>query len=431
MTTGRIWTPPPTWSDVASGLLSSADLSTERWHKNRREKQVPPLGDWFVWLVLAGRGFGKTRTGAEWLHEKAMAGQPGDQVLLAGRTPADVRDYALKGEGGLLTHHSDIEYLPSKRLLMWPNGVEGLIRSGANPEEFRGFSGEVVWLDEFASWQYPQECWDNLIFGVRERDPRICITSTPRPVPVLKEIMAADTTVAVRGSSDENADNLSDKWFKAVLDPLRGTRLGRQEIEAEFLEYSEHALWGREILEDNRVSRDTVNGGAPGSVMLVRVIVGVDPQGTKATGSETGIVAAGKGSDGHYYVIDDGSINGTPGEWGGRSVALLERNNGDRIVGEANFGGDMVEATIRSVRRDVPYKHVRASRGKQQRAEPIAAMYEQGKVHHVGGFPALEDEMCTWSPEENWSPNRVDALVWALTELSTGTAITTRKVMWG
>src|SRR3990167_5229323 len=188
---------------VARRMALERERSSETqglWRSIARPKQLPPDA-FFVWLVLAGRGFGKTRTGAEWIDAQARASNAGDQVLVAGRTPADVRDYSLPGLGGLLTHHRDIDYEPSKRLLTWPNGVTGLIRSGANPEEFRGFGGEKAWLDEFAAWDYPQACWDNLIFGVRQRDPQICVTSTPRPLPVIKAIMAAAGTVTVRGSS--------------------------------------------------------------------------------------------------------------------------------------------------------------------------------------------------------------------------------------
>lgn len=343
-------------------------------------------------------------------------------MLLAGRTPADVREYALNGEGGLLRHHPDIDYQPSKRLLTWPNGVTGLIRSGANPEEFRGFSGEFAWLDEFAAWDYPEESWYNLLFGMRERDPRICITSTPRPIKTLREILVSPGTVAVRGSSLENRDNLAEKYIQNVLEPLAGTRRGRQEIEAELLEDAEGALWTLKLIEELRVHREDVPA-------LKRVVVGVDPQGVKAEGSMTGIVCVGLGVDGELYVLEDASVNGTPAEWGAKAVACLERHEGDRIVGERNFGGEMVEHTIRTVAPRASFKLVTASRGKQQRAEPISALYEQGKAHHVGSHAALEDEMCTWTPEAKESPNRLDALVWACTELTTGKRKT--RATWG
>lgn len=423
MLPGRDATPNP-WRLTAQAFASREDSAREVVERIKasvgptiRPKQLPPEGDWFVWLLRAGRGFGKTRTGAEWFNAKARQGRRGDQMLLAGRTPADVRDYALNGEGGLLTHHPDIRYEPSKRLLTWPNGVVAVIRSGANPEEFRGFSGEVAWLDEFAAWRYPELAWNNLIFGTRERNPQICITTTPRSIQVLRTIMEMPTTIDVVGSSDENRANLSDKWFRAVIEPLRGTRLGRREIGGEMVDDSEAAHWDRAWIEEHRwVGAD----GDPRPVpSLVRIVVAVDPQGKKrdVRGRETGIVVAGLGRNGEFYVLDDLSINGTPAEWGGEAVKGYDAWEADRIVGEVNYGGDMVEATIRAVRENVSYGEVRATRGKARRAEPIAALYQRGKVHHVGTFAEMEDEMCTWSEEETWSPNRMDALVWALTEL--------------
>lgn len=397
-------------AEIARRLTSRSHAPGEAWRRIARPSQLPPAGPWFVWVAMAGRGWGKSRTGGEWLDSQARQGKRGDQVLVAGRTPSDVRDYALNGEGGLLRHHPDIDYLPTKRLLVWPNGVEGLIRSGANPEEFRGFSGEKAWLDEFAAWDYPAECWDNLILGLRERNPQVCITTTPRPIPVLKEIMAMPAVVVVRGTSYENLPNLSDVWRTNVLDPMEGTRKGRQEIGGELLEDVEGALWKLGQIDALRCKPEDVPE-------LRRIVVGVDPQGTKATGHETGIVCVGKAANGDLYVIEDASLNGTPNEWAGRTVAVYDKRSADRIVAEKNFGGEMVESTVRSVRASVSFSFVVASRGKQQRAEPIAALYEQGKVHHVGTFPALEDEMCSFTPASSESPNRMDALVWAATEL--------------
>ena len=402
---------------VAADLVDPPpDPGVHRWRRAARPKQIPPGGDWFTWLIMAGRGFGKTRTGAEWANERATSHKRGEEILIAGRTPSDVRDYSLHGEGGLLTHHPEIRYEPSKRMLTWPNGVVGLIRSGANPEEFRGFSGETAWLDEFAAWDYPEDCWNNLKFGLRERDPRVCITTTPRPLPILKGIIKDPGTALVTGSSYENRENLSPKWVENVLEPLAGTRLGRQEIEAELLEDVEGALWVLSRIEALRVKA----GDLP---RLIRIVVGVDPQAVKKAGSMTGIVVVGLGVDKHLYVLEDCSINGTPAEWGARAVAAYERWSADRIVGEVNNGGDMVESTVRAVKESASYKKVHASRGKTIRAEPIAARTERGEVHHVGAWPALEHEMCSWTqdPQINKSlpsPNRMDAMVWAATELT-------------
>ncbi len=393
-----------------------------------RPKQRQPEGDdWFVWLLLAGRGFGKTRTGAAWIDLMARTRCAAkDQVLIAGRTPADINTFALRGRGGLLTNYPDIKYFSSDRLLVWPNGVEGIIRSGANPEEFRGFSGDYAWLEEFAAWQYAKEAWMNLTYGVRESEPHILITTTPRPIKTLKKIKAAPSTITVAGSSYENRANLAPSWVENVLDAMKGTRMWRQEAMAELLEEVEGALWslgtkdGVPGIDDTRVQLD--DQGRPILPDFVRVVAAVDPQGSKAPGHETGIVGAAYGTNGHYYVLMDGSLNGSPAEWGRRAVAMLDRLGADRIVAEVNFGGEMVEHTIRTVRKEVPFKMLHASRGKQQRAEPISALYEQGRVHHVGAFPALEDEMCSFVPgqkqsTENPSPNRMDALVWAIWDL--------------
>jgi phage terminase large subunit-like protein len=363
--------------------------------------------------VLAGRGFGKTRTGAGWIDEVARGSSRGEQLLIAGRTPSDVRDYALYGQGGLLTHYPDIRYEPSKRLLIWPNGVLGLIRSGANPEEFRGFSGRKAWLDEFAAWDYPRDCWDNLRFGVREQgNPQICVTTTPKPLKVLKEIIGSESTAVVRGSSYENRENLSEKWVREVLDSLKGTRLGRQEVEAELLEDVEGALWNTALLERTRVAR------AP---ELVEVCIAIDPATTaKKDSDETGIVAAGRCADGHGYVLDDLSGIYVPMRWATNAVGVFHDRRADFIVAEVNQGGDMVETTIHTVDGGVPVRKIHAKRGKYTRAEPVSALYEQNRCHHVGFFPELEDEQCSYTPGSSWSPGRMDAAVWALTALLLG-----------
>ena len=416
-----------------------------------RPKQRPPAGDWMTWLLMAGRGFGKTRTGTEWIDAEARSGRAGRQLILAGRTPSDVRDYLLEGDGGLLTHHPDVVYVPSKRHVSWPNGSVGLIRSGANPEEFRGFSGRRALLDEFPAWDYPQMCWDNLVLGMREEGdgspgdrPRIGIATTPRPISALRAIARMPSTVVVRGSSYENRANLSEKWVSDVLEPLAGTRLGRQEVGGELIEDVEGALWSRSAIEAGRRRP----ADAP---EMKRVVVGVDPQGTRSSdvervvltadgrtheveiaAHETGIVVAGAGVDGRFYVLEDATINGSPAEWGARAVEAYRRWGADRIVGERNFGGDMVEATIRAVDAAASFRSVVASRGKQRRAEPVSALYEKGVVSHVGAHPALEDEMCSYAgaPGDR-SPNRMDALVWAMTELMGGGAGMTFRVYRG
>jgi phage terminase large subunit-like protein len=418
----RIYNHPDrlTRAKLANALIRIVDeqAATHRdgpheWHSQRRESQTPPDWDWFVWLLMAGRGFGKTRTGAGWIDDKAREAEAGEQLLIGGRTPSDVRDYALFGQGGLLTHYPDIRYEPSKRALIWPNGAIGLIRSGANPEEFRGFSGRTAWLDEFAAWDYPRDCWDNLKFGVREQgNPQICMTTTPKPIKVLREIIDAKSTALIRGSSYENRENLSEKWIREVLDPLKGTRLGRQEIAAELLEDVEGALWNLALLEKTRVKK------APD---LVEVCVAVDPAVTADKDSdETGIVAAGKCADGHGYILDDVSGIYLPLHWAKTAIGVFHSLEADYIVAEVNQGGDMVETTIHTVDERVPVRKIHAKRGKYTRAEPVSALYEQNRAHHAGIFPELEDEQCSYTPGSKWSPSRMDAAVWALTSLMFG-----------
>lgn len=392
------------------------------WRSRARPKQLAPAGDWSTWVVRAGRGFGKTRTGAGWTHERAM--EEPRWIAYIAKTPADARDYMIEGPGGILRNTPSWErpkYEPSKRRLTWPNGSWATIFSSEEPDGLRGFSGDTAWLDEFAKWPNPEECWDNLQYGMREASddrPRQLITTTPRPLAVLKAIEARPSTVTVTGSSYENLSNLAPSWLDDTLAQYEGTRLGRQEIHAEILEDVPGALWSREMLESCQWKADVPS--------LVRIVVGVDPAATAgAASAETGVVVAGlawcrcKGApEKHGFVLDDRSLRASPDGWGDAVVAAYRTHEADRIVAEVNHGGDMVEHVVRTVDRSVSYKAVRASRGKQKRAEPVAALYEQGKVHHVGRFPDMEDQMCCWVPgDEGESPDRVDALVWAITDL--------------
>lgn len=360
---------------------------------------------------MSGRGFGKTQAGEDWFYKRGMAGDSSRRMMLAGRTPSDVRDYSLYGPGGLLTHHPDLDYQPSNRLIVWPTGALAHIRSGANPEEFRNFSGDTVWIEEFAAWKYPRESWDNLMFGTREADPRICMTTTPKPIPVLKELIEAESTIVIRGSSYENRDNLSERYVQNVLDRYKDTRLGQQEIYGMLLEDVPGALWRRSDIEEHRVRN------APD---LARVVVGIDPAATSGdTANETGIIIEGKLGD-EGYVIGDHTIVGTPEQWATAAINAYLDYEADLIIVEDNNGGEMVESTIRTVAKtmgvSVSVKRIHASRGKHTRAQPIAALYEQGKIHHVGSYPELEDQQCTWIPGDD-SPDRMDACVWGFTEL--------------
>lgn len=379
------------------------------WAFWARAEQLPPGGDWWAWLILAGRGFGKTRSICEWAQERAMAQRSRGAMVAA--TAADVRDVLVLGESGLLAiapPWARPVYEPSKRRVVWPNGSQALLFSADVPGRLRGPQFHWAVADEIAAWRYV-DAWDMLQFGVRlGDDPRIAVATTPRPIAIVRELLK-DTSVAVtRGNTYANRANLAPRFLERIKAQYEGTRLGRQEIEGEVLEDTPGALWTQGQIEALRVK------AAP---ELVRVVVGVDPAAT-SYGDEAGIIVAGVGVDGHGYVLGDASLQASPHGWGSAAVLAYHTHQADRLVAEVNNGGEMVELTIRTVDAAVSYKAVHASRGKRTRAEPVAALYEQKRVHHVGGLAKLEDEMCSWSAIEGEpSPNRMDALVWALTEL--------------
>lgn len=333
------------------------------------------------------------------------------RLALVAPTAADARDVMVEGESGILaTSPPDFypHYEPSKRRLTWPNGAIATLFSADEPNRLRGPQFDGAWADEIAAWRYP-EAWDQLQFGLRlGMDPRVVATTTPRPIPFILELLESRTTHVTVGSTYDNVANLADAFIEKIIAKYEGTRLGRQELYAEILTEVPGALWKREVIEQYRVRRMPA---------LARVVVAVDPAASDSEGSaETGIIVAGVGEDRNAYVFDDVSLHASPDGWAKQAVAAYYRHNADRIVAEVNNGGDMVGYTVRTVDQGVAYKDVRASRGKQIRAEPVAALYEQGKVHHVGYFGELEDQLCTWVPGEK-SPDRLDALVWALTEL--------------
>jgi len=394
------------------------------WEFWARPDQLAPPGDWLIWLLMTGRGFGKTRAGGAWVHREAMAGGPDRHIALIGQTPGDVRDDMIEGLGGILKNvppWEEVNYEPSKRRLTWPTGAFATIYSGANPEQVRGFSGDRAWCDELAAWQYPRETWDQLMFGMREAridQPRICVTTTPKPIALLKQLRDSPATHVTVGTSYDNRANLSEVYYQEVIAPYEGTMLGQQEIYARLLEEDPRALWSREQLDLDRRNR------APA---MARIVVGVDPQArAEAEHSATGIVVAGIDNKGQGYVLEDRTCSGKPNVWGGAAVAAYHDWKADRILGEINNGGDMVEHVIRTVDPMVSYKEVHASRGKQTRAEPIAALYEQHRIHHVSAsgedFEELESQMVSWVPSDprSRSPHRIDALVWALSDLMLG-----------
>ena len=317
----------------------------------------------------------------------------------------------VEGESGLLSVGPENErphYEPSKRRLTWPNGAIATLYSAEDPDQLRGPQHDWAWCDELASWKRP-ETWDMLLFGLRlGDDPRVVITTTPRPTKQIKELIADPTCHVTRGSTYENRANLAPAFFSQIVRRYEGTRLGRQELLAEILDDNPGALWRRADIEGAAVAT------CPD---LKRIVVAVDPAATHTEDSdETGIVVCGIAHNGEGYVLDDMSLKGSPHEWGSQAVAGYTKYKADRLVAEVNNGGDMVEHTVRTVSPNVSYRAVHASRGKVIRAEPIAALYEQGRVHHVGTFPTLEDQLCQWEPGMK-SPDRLDALVWALTDL--------------
>lgn len=392
------------------------------WEYNARDEQLSPEGDWRTWLFIAGRGSGKTRAGAEWVRNAVKCGY--SRIALIAPTAADARDVMVEGSSGVMSvaWEEDVdedglligrpEYEPSKRRLTWKNGALATMFSAEEPDRLRGPQHDLIWADELATWNNLQEAWDMAMFGLRlGRDPKVLITTTPKPLPLLREILKAKTTVISRATTYANRANLAPAFFTQIVSKYEGTRLGRQEISGELLEEAEGALWNRNMIEAARLREPLPR--------MKRIVVGVDPAITnKAESNLTGIVAAGLGVDGRGYLLADSSGRFTPDGWASRAVAQFDSLKADRIVAEGNQGGEMVRHTIQSVRKGIPVSIVHASRGKQARAEPIAALYEQGKISHAQPFADLEDQMCTWEPLGDMaSPDRIDAMVWAFTEL--------------
>jgi len=387
------------------------------WRRHARPKQLPPEGNWRVWLIRTGRGWGQTRAAAEWVRAEVESGRRG-RIALVGRTAADVRDVIVEGESGLLAvcpPWKRPDYEPSKRRLTWPNGAIATTYSADEPDLLRGPQHDGAWADELASWRFP-EAWDMLMMGLRlGENPQVVAVTTPRPIKLIRDLMAQPTTVTVTGATFENEDNLPEPFLREIIARYQGTRLGRQELMGELLDDVPGALWTRGMIENCHVAE------APD---MARVVVAIDPAVTSGDDAdETGIVAAGKGVDGHAYVLADASCRLSPDGWGRRAVDLYRAHKADRIIAEVNNGGDLVERVIRTVDVGIPYRAVRASRGKVTRAEPVAALYEQSRVFHVGGFDVLEDQLCAFASDGYMgsdSPDHADALVWALHELMLG-----------
>jgi phage terminase large subunit-like protein len=388
-----------------------ADQLETDWRSIARPSQLPPAGDWSIWLVLAGRGFGKTRCGSEWVRSLAESASVA-KIALVGPTAADVRDTMI--EAGLLAiapNSNRPTWEPSKRRLIWPNGVQAWAFSSEEPDRLRGPQFEIAWLDELCAWKNVSETWDMLQFGMRSgRRPRQCITTTPRPLALLRALLKRADVAITKGKTSDNAANLAPSFLESIVSRYQGSRLGRQELDAEILDDVIGALWTRDLLEQTR------RVAAP---PMSRIVVAIDPSVSAGEGAdECGLVVAGLGVDNHAYMLADESGVMAPIEWARKAVKLFKFWNADRIVAEVNNGGALVEAQLRAVDANVPYRAVHASRAKITRAEPIAALFEQNRAHLVGAFPQLEDQLCTFSAGSSDSPDRLDAIVWALTELA-------------
>ncbi len=402
--------------------LDADELETLKslWPFWARPDQLIPPGDWIYWLPLAGRGWGKTRTGAETLRQWA---RDFPLVNLIGATADDVRDVMVEGESGVLAvcpRDERPRYVAHRRRLEWPNGAKSLLFSAEEPERLRGKQHMKLWADELAAWRYP-EAWDQAIFGLRlGKKPQAIITTTPRPSKLMRELLADPLTHSTQHSTFENIGNLAENFLDRVVRKYEGTRLGRQELHAHMLLDAPGALWTRESLEQAQAGHDA-------TPKLTRIVVAVDPPATSGQNAdECGMIVAGLAEDRCVRILADLSRQGeTPLRWASRAVEAYKNFKADCIVAEVNNGGEMIETLIRQIDANVPYRAVRASRGKFARAEPVAALYEQGRVRHCGVFARLEDQMCLMTPDfdrarAGYSPDRVDALVWAVTALALG-----------
>jgi predicted phage terminase large subunit-like protein len=410
------------WQRAIPWLARPAQIGVikEKYEWKPRDSQKPPTADWRVWLLLAGRGFGKTRTGAEYVRAAVETGRA-RRIALVAPTALDARAIMIEGESGLLSvgpSHRRPHYEPSLHRLTWDNGAVATLFSADEPNRLRGPQHDLAWCDELAAWRYPQ-AWDMLMFGLRlGQDPRCIVTTTPRPIKLVRELLADPTVAVTRGRTADNTDHLAPAFLAQIVRRYEGTRLGRQELDGELLDDMPGALWTHALIDAARVTAHP---------QLIRTVVAIDPAATSGEhADETGIVVVGRDTEGHGYVLEDASGHYPPLEWARAAIRAYRAHHADRIVAEVNNGGEMVETMLRTIDPNVPFTAVHAAHGKVARAEPVAALYEQGRVHHLGAFAALEDQMCAFSAgadghfdreRAGYSPDRVDALVWALTEL--------------
>ncbi|MBL4836682.1 MAG: DNA-packaging protein [Kordiimonadaceae bacterium] len=394
-----------------------AQVLLHEWAFWARDNQLPPEGNWAHWLLLAGRGFGKTRAGAEWVRKLATGKYP-VRIALVAPTLQDGRAVMVEGDSGLLAISPPWnvpKFEASKRTVSWKNGSVATLFSAEEPERLRGPQHHAAWCDELCVWRHQEAVWNNLLFGLRLGEtPQTMITTTPKPTALLKTLIASEGVALTKGSTFDNLANLAPTFASEIVAKYKGTRLGRQELMAEILEDVPGALWNRKALDECRII------AAPD---MARIVVAIDPPvSVSDTADECGIVAAGLGDDQRGYVLADASEQGlSPAGWAHKAVALYHSLQADRIVIETNQGGVMAESVIRQVDASVPISAVHATRSKRARAEPVAALYEQLRVKHAGAFPVLEDQMCAFTGARNQagakSPDRVDALVWALSNL--------------
>jgi phage terminase large subunit-like protein len=398
--------------------MDVVELNNQWLYWARPSQQLPPTLEFRNWLILGGRGAGKTRAGAEWVKALALGiFEPVirrcSRIAIVAPTYDEARLVMIEGVSGVLSVHHPRErpkYEPSKRTLTWPNGSIAQVFSAEEPDSLRGPQFDAVWCDELAKWKQADAAWMNVQMALRMGEvPQAVITTTPRATKLIRTLINDAATVVTRSKTLDNANQLAPSFLKDVTERYGNTALGRQELDGELIDDDPNALWKRETFEQYRVKV------VPD---LRRIVVAVDPPATSTAKSNAcGIVCVGLGVDGRAYVLQDASVKRMrPLQWAERVVSVFRRWEADRIVAEVNQGGEMVRALITQVDASVPLKTVHASRGKQARAEPVAGLYEQGRVSHVGGFAALEDEMCS-AIGEGASPDRLDALVWAVTEL--------------
>ena len=391
------------------------------------DHQLPPPGDWRSWVILGGRGAGKTRAGSEWVRAMVEGSRPRDpgrarRLALVGETADQAREVMVFGESGVLACSPPDrrpDWIAGRKMLVWPNGATAQVLSAHNPDSLRGPQFDAAWVDELAKWKQGEEAWDNLQFALRLGAlPQACVTTTPKNVAVLKNLLAQPSTVMTHAPTSANRANLADGFMDEVRRRYAGTRKGRQELDGILLDDAEGALWNARMIEA------CVVAAAP---ELTRVVVAVDPPVTSGKAADAcgilvvGAVMEGPPQDWRAYVIEDASVQGaSPVEWARAAIAALVRHNAERMVAEVNQGGDLVENLVRQINPQVPFRAVRAMRGKVLRAEAVAALYEQGRVHHLRGLGPLEDQMCEMTQQGfvgKGSPDRVDALVWALHDL--------------